>query len=108
MNLLIKVGFALDECLTNQTMPKQSGIKKAETTMDETIKEILEKLFSIKGAKKSPSLLLDAILDFNQKVSKLFFICFSSVTTLPSFHFERFHKGQNQLKKASLKGHHVF
>ncbi len=78
MNLLIKVGLALDECWMNQTMPKQSGIKRAETMKDKTMKEILETLFSIKGSKKSPSLLLDVILDLNQRVSKLLFGFFVS------------------------------
>ena len=57
-NLLIKVSFVLDDFLMNQTMPMAPTDVIVRTTTSKIMQKIFEKLFSIKGKKKSALLLL--------------------------------------------------
>ena len=61
-NLLINVSLVFDDFLTNQMMPNAAVIVTAKITASKMMQKIFEKLFSIKGKKKSVFLLLLCIL----------------------------------------------
>ena len=61
-NLLINVSLVFDDFLTNQMMPNAAVIVTAKITASKMMQKNFEKLFSIKGKKKSVFLLLLCIL----------------------------------------------